>query len=53
MSDNRSIGEFHESRVSGSGCPGDENGRHYFAFIDPLVNGRLCIDCGEPEGETK
>jgi len=24
-------------------------GTHYFAFIDPMVDGRICIDCGEPE----
>lgn len=35
----------------GTGCPGDaEKGQHYYAYIDPSVEGRICIDCGEPEG---
>lgn len=49
MSDDRTIAEFHATRVSGTGCPDDANGRHYFAFIDPMRDGRICIDCGAPE----
>lgn len=33
----------------GTGCPNDDSGRHYFAHIDPHRDGRICIDCGEPE----
>lgn len=49
MSDQRTIAQFHASRVSGSGCPDDPNGKHYFAFIDPDSDGRICIDCGAAE----
>lgn len=39
------------SHEGGSGCPADENGRHYYAHIDPNWPGRICIDCGSPEAE--
>lgn len=48
MSD-RTIADFHATRESGSGCPEADGGPHYFAFIDPNSDGRICIDCGEPE----
>lgn len=47
--DDRTIAEFHRDRVRGSGCPGDEDGKHYFAFQPPSYEIRTCIDCGEPE----
>jgi hypothetical protein len=47
--DGRTIEEFHATRESGAGCPMVDIGTHYFAFIDPMVDGRICIDCGEPE----
>lgn len=34
----------------GSGCPAAEGGPHYFAYLDPSIDCRICIDCGEPEG---
>ncbi|QDB74786.1 hypothetical protein KNU56_gp09 [Gordonia phage Arri] len=37
--------------TGGSGCPDDEQGRHYFAYIDPNQDCRICIDCGAPETE--
>ena len=45
----RTIDQYHASRESGTGCPETEGGPHYFAFIDPSQDGRICIDCGEPE----
>lgn len=30
-------------------CPDDANGRHYFIHLDPNYNGRMCMDCGQPE----
>lgn len=47
--DGRTIEEFHATRESDTGCPETDGGPHYFAFIDPSVDGRVCIDCGEPE----
>lgn len=49
MTDNRTIEQFHADRESGTGCPEANGGPHYFAFIDSSVDGRVCIDCGEPE----
>ncbi len=46
------IARYHASRESGSGCPETNGGPHYFAFIDPSIDGRSCIDCGEPEGDA-
>jgi len=51
MSDDRTIEEFHATRESGTGCPEADGGAHYFAFIDPTTDDRVCIDCGEPEPE--
>lgn len=34
-------------------CSGDDSVRHYFAHIDPNYDGRICIDCGEPEVEPE
>ena len=45
----RTIADFHATRESGSGCPETNGGRHYFAFIDPQFDGRICIDCAHPE----
>jgi hypothetical protein len=52
MTEDRSIADYHATRISGSGCPADDNGNHYFAFIDPERDGRICIDCGAPEDES-
>jgi hypothetical protein len=49
MNSDRTIPQFHATRESGSGCPETSGGAHYFAFIDPSLDSRLCIDCGEPE----
>jgi hypothetical protein len=49
MSNDRTIAEFHATRESGKGCPETDGGPHYFAFIDPSFDGRVCIDCGAPE----
>lgn len=46
---NRTIADYHATRESGSGCPETDGGPHYFAFIDPSRDGRVCIDCGAPE----
>lgn len=48
----RTIEDYHRTRISGTGCPEDDEGKHYFAFIDPSQHGRVCIDCGTPE-ETR
>ena len=45
----RTIGDYHATRESGTGCPEADGGPHYFAFIDPSQDGRICIDCGAPE----
>lgn len=37
------------SHEGGTGCPDDESGRHYYAHIDPSIDGRICIDCGSIE----
>lgn len=37
--------------AGGSGCPEVDGGPHYFAYIDPSRDVRICIDCGEPEQE--
>ena len=50
MYDDWTIADFHATRTSGAGCPGVDDGRHYFAFLDHTVSYRICIDCGEPEG---
>jgi len=44
-----SIDKFHAQRTSGFGCPETDGGPHYFAFIDPSSEVRICIDCGEQE----
>ena len=50
MSDNRSIDDYHRTRVSGAGCPETDGGPHYFAFGgDGNYEYRSCIDCGEPK----
>jgi hypothetical protein len=43
------ITPYHQTREGGLGCPENEGGPHYFAFIDPNAKGRICIDCGMPE----
>lgn len=43
------IADYHATRESGRGCPATDGGAHYFAFIDPSVDHRICIDCGAPE----
>lgn len=43
------IEHYHQTREGGLGCPENEGGPHYFAFIDPNAKGRICIDCGMPE----
>lgn len=43
------ITHYHQTREGGLGCSENEGGPHYFAFIDPNANGRICIDCGMPE----
>lgn len=55
MSDQRSIADFHATRVSGTGCPEANGGPHYFAFLDLNVEWRICIDCGarEPQKESE
>lgn len=55
MSEQRSIADFHATRESGEGCPEVDGGPHYFAFLDPSVAWRICIDCGwiEPQKEKK
>ena len=50
--DDRTVADFHATRVSGSGCPETKGGAHYYAFIDPAVDYRMCIDCGEQEVVT-
>lgn len=45
----RTIAQFHATRESGRGCPETDGGPHYFAFIDPSRDNRVCIDCGEDE----
>lgn len=47
--DKRTIEEFHVTREGGKGCPETDGGAHYFAFIDPSVDYRICIDCAAPE----
>lgn len=49
--EDRSIADYHAARVSGSGCPEVDGGPHYFAFLDPNSDERICIDCGTPESE--
>jgi hypothetical protein len=51
MSTDRTIEDFHATRESGSGCPETDGGAHYFAFLDPNVDERICIDCGAPESD--
>ena len=50
--DDRTVSDFHATRVSGSGCPETAGGPHYYAFIDPTVDYRMCIDCGDQEVVT-
>lgn len=45
----RTIENYHATRESGSGCPETNGGAHYFAFLDPNLDYRICIDCGAPE----
>lgn len=45
----RSIEEHHRDRESGGHCIEAGGGPHYFAYIDPTQDGRICIDCGAPE----
>lgn len=49
MIESRTIAQYHATRVSGTGCPDDPNGKHYYAFLDANADGRICIDCGAPE----
>jgi len=49
----RTIADFHATRESGSGCPETDGGAHYFIFADPQLDGRSCMDCGEPEQPRK
>ncbi len=49
MTDPRTIEEMHKDRESGSGCPEDHNGKHYYAFLYDIESGRSCIDCGDKE----
>lgn len=53
MADSRTIEQFHADRESGHGCPETDGGPHYFAFVDPSVDGRVCIDCFTPEFEAR
>lgn len=45
----RTIESYHATRESGSGCPDMEGGAHYYAFLDPEADYRICIDCGARE----
>ena len=47
--DNRTIEQFHATRERGHGCTETDGGPHYFAFVDPAIDGRVCIDCWKPE----
>ena len=49
MMDDRSVADFHTTRVSGSGCPETKDGPHYYVFIDPTLDYRMCMDCGDLE----
>lgn len=38
------------AHLGGQGCPEADGGLHYYAYIDPAQECRICIDCGAPDG---